>query len=515
YKKSNFHPLQGRCPIAGTYNAVLAVKDSYGLIGTDIVTITVSAVSQAPEVTVNAVPSSGSAPRSVNFTASVSSHNPIILYLWDFNGDGNYDWSNTSTGNTSYTYGAAGTFNATLMVMDSEGLSGTASKTITITSGVGVPTVTAFATPTSGSIPLPVSFDGTVSDDGTILAYLWDFNGDGSFDWSSINTTSANYTYTNFGTYITRLRVIDNTGLTGENTVTIIANPSSALSVWLTTPMSGDTIAGSAVSVVAQTSDPTNTQSVLFQYKLNSGSTWTDIGSADNTSQDGFSTIWNTTGLTEGIQYDLRAIATDTAYAQHTSSTVTVTIGTAPPGFAIFGVKDMLFATNASIAEWQTVSGDHYKQQKLYANRNNTVRLFDGTVIDIPYGAISQDTTIMVKIMNTLGNSSGSIYRGVIRDITIGSGTYNLNKIITIQIPYNDANNNGIVDGTALSENLLFINWYDASVGGWKKIPTSLVSAGDNLVRATVAHLSQFRVYGSTTGLTTVEQEIWEFFNLI
>ena len=61
---------------------------------------------------------------------------------------------------------------------------------------------------TSGQPPLTVQFDGTGSYDpeGGPLTYNWDF-GDGVH---AVDPT-ATHTYSSFGSYLTRLRVIDNT----------------------------------------------------------------------------------------------------------------------------------------------------------------------------------------------------------------------------------------------------------------------------------------------------------------
>ena len=88
--------------------------------------------------------------------------------------------------NTTYTYTQAGTYNATLIVTDNEGLTGTASVTITVTS-TGLPeypTAIAMATPSNGGVPLQVALSGKGSDEGgTITKLEWDFEGDGVFDF--------------------------------------------------------------------------------------------------------------------------------------------------------------------------------------------------------------------------------------------------------------------------------------------------------------------------------------------
>ena len=104
-------------------------------------------------------------------------------------------------------------------------------------------------TPTSGTAPLTVSFDGSQSADshGSIATYLWDF-GDGS----TANGKTASHTYTGPGDYTATLEVTDNQGSTGTTTVTIKAEGANALaglniesgeisvgSTWVRVPLTG------------------------------------------------------------------------------------------------------------------------------------------------------------------------------------------------------------------------------------------------------------------------------------
>jgi glucose/arabinose dehydrogenase/PKD repeat protein len=95
---------------------------------------------------------------------------------------------------------------------------------ITYTAGNTSPTAVATATPTSGPAPLTVAFDATGSSDpdvGDSLTYAWDLDGDGQYD----DSTAANptHTYATAATYTAGLRVTDNHGAFGTDTVSISA----------------------------------------------------------------------------------------------------------------------------------------------------------------------------------------------------------------------------------------------------------------------------------------------------
>jgi V/A-type H+-transporting ATPase subunit K len=58
----------------------------------------------------------------VTFNGSAISDYTITLYEWDFDGDGVYDYSSPSLGITTHTFSQVGTYNATLKVTDSNGI---------------------------------------------------------------------------------------------------------------------------------------------------------------------------------------------------------------------------------------------------------------------------------------------------------------------------------------------------------------------------------------------------------
>jgi len=66
-----------------------------------------------------------------------------------------------------------------------------------------------------------VYLNGTGQDDSVITNYEWDFDGDGIYDWESIENGFATYTYYTPGAYEVELRVTDDNGMTGMDVYTI------------------------------------------------------------------------------------------------------------------------------------------------------------------------------------------------------------------------------------------------------------------------------------------------------
>ena len=217
----------------GTYNATLYVRSSTGETATTSITITVE--NNPPVATADVVPSNGEVPLTVQLVGSgTDSDGSIVLYEWDFEGNGIYEWSSTTTGTISYTYTAVGTFNAVFRVTDNSGLTATAHATTTVirTGPPGSPTATASANPTSGNAPLTVNFNGTATDpDNDIVLYEWDFEGNGTYEWSSATTGSTSHTYNTAGTHVASFRVTDATDLTGIDQILITVNIQTSLSV--------------------------------------------------------------------------------------------------------------------------------------------------------------------------------------------------------------------------------------------------------------------------------------------
>lgn len=187
--------------------------------GSATYTTTIAALS-APTVVASANPASGESPLDVSFSCMATDPDgTIILFEWDFDGDGIYDWSDPNTCHTNYQYTKNGLYQATIRATDNDGLMGTDSVTVAVGNS---PTAVAFTVPANGQTPLEVTFTGTGTDpDGTISLYEWDFDGDGSFDWSNDRHGNTTYTYTSSGIFNAVLKVTDNDGLIGTDSVLI------------------------------------------------------------------------------------------------------------------------------------------------------------------------------------------------------------------------------------------------------------------------------------------------------
>jgi PKD repeat protein len=275
----------------GSYPVTLQVLDSAGETVDAMVTIEVD--NAPPEITAEAQPSNGTPPLVVSFSATASDDNGIESYEWDYNGDGVYD-ENTSTGSTTFTYASEGQFQPRIRVTDTLGAAADlAIPSISIRVITGAPTVSGTASPTSGKAPLTVQYNATASDpDGLpITAWAWDFDGDGTDDYTSVDSGSVSHTIPTPGTFYSRVTATAEDGGTGEDFVKVTVLPSFALSlsrdtidtelaenVQVQTNLGGDT----DVSVVIQDSAG-GTVTTLVSWQVRLAGDYTDAWDGRNT----------------------------------------------------------------------------------------------------------------------------------------------------------------------------------------------------------------------------------------
>lgn len=156
----------------------------------------------------------------INFAASATqTFGTIVLYKWDFDGDGTYDDSSAS-GLTSHAYDHASAYVAKLLVRDDDGNEAYDFRNVSILNQA--PVVKSVRADTTVSINDPITFTGSGSDtDGTVKGHAWDFDGNGTMDTSSAAAFSPIHLYAKIGVYNAVYRITDDDGLTAQRTVKI------------------------------------------------------------------------------------------------------------------------------------------------------------------------------------------------------------------------------------------------------------------------------------------------------
>ena len=212
--------------MAGFYVVSLVVTDDSGLtdLASSSANIEDETPGELPPVADANGPYTGTVGDSVLFDASGSTdpngNDTIASYEWDF-GDGTVETFVNAT--VDHTYVVAGNYNVSLTVTDDTGLTNSDETTASIGEGPLPPTADANG-PYSGTVGIPVAFDGSASTDpnDNISSYEWDF-GDGTV--VTLDSATVDHTYALEGVYDVTLTVIDDTGLSDTDATTANISP--------------------------------------------------------------------------------------------------------------------------------------------------------------------------------------------------------------------------------------------------------------------------------------------------
>lgn len=144
----------------------------------------------------------------------------IVMYKWDFDGDGIYDDSSKITGATTHTYTHEASYNAKLLVRDDDGNEAVDDRIVSVRNTP--PKIVNIRPDTLISINDSVLFYGSaIDDDGRIVQISWDFDGNGVSDYSDSTQITVGYRYLKVGIYHAILRIKDDDGKISSDTVLV------------------------------------------------------------------------------------------------------------------------------------------------------------------------------------------------------------------------------------------------------------------------------------------------------
>ena len=483
--------IVGEFTAPGVYTNLLKVTDGFGL--SDTIPAVVTVLGAAPVAALAASTNSGPAPLAVTLSAEGSTaavSHVLVDYEWDFDGDGAYD-ALSAAPTVAHVYGEAGTYRAGVRVTDDQGLQDTAALELVVLPPANQPpTVSLTNQPAAGTIPLDVAFTAVAADpDGTIASYAWDFNGDGTTDLLGTEPTAA-WRYESVGSFRATVRVADDVGLTAEASAWVTAREASRLKTWITSPRDGGRVGGSDVTVHAQTAPGHLTAAVQIQYKASASETWLDLGPELYPPANSYVATWDTTGLVAGQAYDLRARAVDTDGNAVVSATVTVV------------ADDTSAPVPGAIVE-TSAGGGVLKRETFAASEAATCVLADGTGVEVPAGATGADLTIVVEVAGAGTNAATGAAHGLesvaANRIVRFEGADAPQQPVVVEIPYADADGDGIVDGTGVPATTLGAYWFDEAAGEWKRVLETVVDQTACRVRLKTGRLAEFGLFGEVS----------------
>lgn len=206
-----------RYPKPGIYQVSVEVKDAGGLTARAASSLDVSLSSSAPVANFTVKPDSGKISDYFIFDASGSYDSEDdtnqLKVRWDYDGDGIWDTDWSTYKIAVHWFRVEGKYIAKLEVLDTQGLSGSTTRIITVTPVNIKPTAFFTVDPENGTTETNFSFDASGStdpEDSTInLRVRWDWENDGTFDTEYRTIKTIQHTFMVAGTYTVVMEVID------------------------------------------------------------------------------------------------------------------------------------------------------------------------------------------------------------------------------------------------------------------------------------------------------------------
>ena len=310
--------------VQGVYQFELKVTDNNGATGKDTMQVTVNAANIPPTANAGTDQTITLPTSTVSLTGTgTDTDGSISAYSWTkISGPAAGTITNATSAATPVTGLAQGVYQFELKVTDNNGATGKDTMQVTVNAANIPPTANAG---TDQLITLPtstVSLTGTGTDtDGSISAYSWT-KISGPAAGTITNATSAATTVTGLvqGVYQFELKVTDNNGATGKDTMQVTVN---AANIPPTANAGTDQIITLPTSTVSLTGTGTDTDGSISAYS------WTKIsGPAAGTITNATSAATPVTGLVQGVyKFELKVTDNNGATGR---DTMQVTVNVAP-----------------------------------------------------------------------------------------------------------------------------------------------------------------------------------------
>jgi hypothetical protein len=408
--------------IQGTYRFRLTVTDNSGLSGYDDMTVTVTPATNAPVVNAGPDKAVTLPTNSVSMSATASDpEDAIYAYLWSQMSGPNWV---SRTGESSLNFTASnlieGTYIFRLKVYSESGLIGADDVTVTVAGATGVPIANAGV---DKAITLPtnsVVLNGAGTDTGgSISNYAWtQVSGPGTASLSG--NTTANLTASSLlaGTYVFRLTVTDNSGLTASDEAVVTVSAGSSAPV---ANAGADKAITLPTNSVVLNGSGTDTGGSISSYA------WTQVSGPNTASLSGNTTANLTASSLVAGSYVFRLTVTDNSgLIASDDATVTVSAGSGAP-VASAGPDVVITLPNNSVVlsgsgtdtggsissyAWTQVSGPNTATRSGQATANLTASglvqgayVFRLTVTDNSGLTASDDAIVTVNASGSSGQS--------------------------------------------------------------------------------------------------------------
>ncbi|MCB4792090.1 MAG: carboxypeptidase regulatory-like domain-containing protein [Elusimicrobia bacterium] len=275
---------------------------------------------------------------------------------------------------------------------------------------------------------------------------------------------------------------------------TALKNVSGLVKAAIKTPQNGKKVSGNLLMVMAEvvSGDIANTKDILFEFKTDVETAWHKIPAANvnhpNPDNDApYFMHWDVNSMPQG-KYLLRAVACDIEDVNDCS-----------PGYITIEIDN----SDPDVMETKGNDGQQVKKEKIDNSIDTTVKIGDEntnafTQVIIPNGAIDTVATkifVTVNPINTVALPENVVSINEYREIKLDNGA-KVSGQVTLVIPYDDDNNDKIVDGTDIPVSILKVFAYSAETRKWEKLPTQ-IDAENKTAAGITTHFSLFAIFSA------------------
>jgi PKD repeat protein len=211
---------------AGTYRVMCIASDTVnGATDSAMHTIVVQ---DAPTHVDAGGPYSVHVNETLHVEATVSdSDSKIVSYAWDFDNDGKFEWFSKNKTSAHYVYQHADTHTVLFQVQTAQDKSFSDSTTVIV---INSPPRVQAGEDILAVKPKNVQLEGKAEDpDGQIMLYEWDFDADGTYDWSSSKSGSVSHRFTQYTRAV--FRVTDFDSARASDTLRVVICPDNMKAV--------------------------------------------------------------------------------------------------------------------------------------------------------------------------------------------------------------------------------------------------------------------------------------------
>ena len=337
------------------------------------------------------------------------------------------------------------------------------------------------------------------------VRYEWDYNGDAVIDVISANPEVA-FAYNKDGDFTMNITGIDKNNIRKSTSLRVAVVSSAKSRIWIMSPdyttADNISVAGESLNFLVALSDPSEDK-ITFE-----GANYEIIVAPTGT--ESFTSLghFEVTGLSSSeVRLKLRLgdaiiggnLNTDTIYDFCIKATIVNGDVVQSSGVGEQGVVTLRIVTELSEAMIFTTKDEVVRV--IDPDVNTEVIKGDGTKITIPTEVTGEEGTITAHIADVgvnpyesfTNNGEYLIFVGACYNIHMSNDgvEFQPNKPVLVHLTIDDTNNDGVIDGTSISEEELVLLHYIDNVG-WTVMSPSTINIDSNTVEAYTNSFSLF-----------------------